>query len=309
MCAEVKRQIFCWGFNLDGECGQDCSLAINYSVLTPTAVQFPPNFPVDANRMNLAAGKLHACLLVADPSTPLWCWGANGSGQLGNPLSTPDSGTTCPSSTVIQALASDASVPTVSGDMSSLSFSPLPVQGIANYGLIAGISMGWAHTCARTVEGKAVCWGNNNRGQLGNGVDLSTLGSCVQAENCPVINPSYVVDETGPQLTAVNMITAGAGPHVCVKNATAVKCWGGNDVGELGTGEPSVHSYSKAQATIFPNTTRKIATGEDHTCIVDVPAAPAKPDILCVGDAKLGQTGRGPDDNSATWELKPVKWK
>ena len=37
------------------------------------------------------------------------------------------------------------------------------------------LTLGRAHTCARTAEGRVYCWGRNNFGQLGSGgIQLKT---------------------------------------------------------------------------------------------------------------------------------------
>ena len=180
------------------------------------------------------------------------------------------------------------------------------MAGVTNFGIIADVAVGYAHTCASNLDGNVLCWGNNNRGQLGIGTDLSTLGPCLVNQNCPEATPTPVVDQARVRLSAFGTVAAGSGSHVCATQWAVAQCWGGNDSGELGTGVPSFDNFSSAQTTIFPETTRQIAIGDNHTCVLDVST---EPDILCVGDAQEGQTGRGPGDSSATWELKPVKWQ
>jgi alpha-tubulin suppressor-like RCC1 family protein len=66
----------------------------------------------------------------------VWCWGANESGQLG----------------IGSSGAGDArGSPTMVGD------------GFAE------VAVGWVATCARTIAGEILCWGNNENGQLGLG--------------------------------------------------------------------------------------------------------------------------------------------
>ena len=304
MCAEVDKQILCWGNNLFGGCGQDCST--NVTVAAPTPIQFPPNFPLQAEHLKLVAAKWHTCLLVADARAPLWCWGFDGGDQLGMQLSDVDSGNTCSPPPGFASAVSDGSDLTTSSAIATGVFQPIPVLGVTNFGIIADVAVGCAHTCASTLDGKVLCWGNNNRGQLGIGTDLSTLGPCLVNQNCPVATPTPVVDQGGVRLSGFGTLAAGSGGHVCATQWAASKCWGGNDSGELGTGVPSFGDFSSAQTTIFPETTRQIAVGDNHTCVLDISA---EPDILCVGDGHEGQTGRGPGDNSATWELRPVKWQ
>jgi alpha-tubulin suppressor-like RCC1 family protein len=79
------------------------------------------------------------------------------------------------------------------------------------------IASGSAHTCALTLDRTALCWGNNQFGQLGD---------------------SSVVSRTDPTPVAGGLrftsISAGVA-HTCGKtNDGSVACWGSNVRGELG---------------------------------------------------------------------------
>ncbi|NPA91016.1 MAG: RCC1 repeat-containing protein, partial [Chloroflexi bacterium] len=76
--------------------------------------------------IQVAAGGDHTCALLEDGRVR--CWGANGSGQLGN-------GSTTSSST--------------------------PVDVVNLGGRAKAIATGWAHTCALLMDGQVRCWGRN----------------------------------------------------------------------------------------------------------------------------------------------------
>jgi alpha-tubulin suppressor-like RCC1 family protein len=95
---------------------------------------------------------------------------------------------------------------------------------------VPSVSIGRAHVCAVVDNGLIKCWGANNRGQLG-------LGDNQDRGDSP--------GEMGPNLPTVNL---GAGrqinhlaagfDHTCARlNGGDVKCWGGNESGQLGLGD------------------------------------------------------------------------
>jgi alpha-tubulin suppressor-like RCC1 family protein len=94
---------------------------------------------------------------------------------------------------------------------------PVPVSGgIEFVALIAGGFIG--HTCGRTGDGTAYCWGENERGQVGDG------------SNADRFEPSPVA---GGHL----FISLDAGfRHTCGRATTeTVYCWGSGAAGQLGT--------------------------------------------------------------------------
>ncbi|WP_394835188.1 hypothetical protein LVJ94_52685 [Pendulispora rubella] len=84
----------------------------------------------------------------------------------------------------------------------------------------AAIVAGREHACARTAEGKVVCWGANTSGQLGDGTRTMRP------------RPVAVVG-----LDDADMLVAGD-EHTCARRARdqSLLCWGQNAHGELGDG-------------------------------------------------------------------------
>ena len=125
------------------------------------------------------------------------CWGLNRDGQLGN-------GTLMTGS------------PT---------FVPRPVDVIGLTSGVSIVSAGGDHTCALTTIGGAKCWGQNDAGQLGNGTFTT-------------IDPPGIptpVDVSG-LTSGVAKISGGSGHTCAVLTSGGAKCWGHNQVGELGNG-------------------------------------------------------------------------
>jgi hypothetical protein len=103
------------------------------AVLTPQPVAEVPAFH------RLGVGGDHACALT--PAGEAWCWGDNLRGALGH--------------------------------MSRTDYNlARPVSGGFAFAAISG--GGWDHYCAATVgDGQLYCWGANEKGQLGDGTNIS----------------------------------------------------------------------------------------------------------------------------------------
>ena len=122
----------CWGDNTYGQLGIDMAIGSSNTAVTVTELA--------SGAAAVAAGDYHTCAVMdAAHDSGVRCWGANGSGQLGD-------GTTIASST------------------------PVTVSELA--GSAAAVAAGSAHTCALldgTHAGEIQCWGANGYGQLGDG--------------------------------------------------------------------------------------------------------------------------------------------
>ncbi len=91
---------------------------------------------------------------------------------------------------------------------------------------VVSISAGGINSCAVMLDGTARCWGDNRIGQLGNG---TTTDSTVPVT---VVDP----DDTSQALAGVVSISAGFAHTCAVMLDGTARCWGGNEVGQLGDG-------------------------------------------------------------------------
>jgi alpha-tubulin suppressor-like RCC1 family protein len=138
---------------------------------------------IGASARGVASGHEHSCAIT--DAGGVRCWGNNGHGQLGT-------GT----------YASDGA----------------PVDVIGLRGGVASVVAGDHHSCAITDAGRALCWGDNTWGQLGDGSQENRFA--------PV--PVQGLAE------GVLSISAG-GAHTCaVTVLDELYCWGHAGYGQLG---------------------------------------------------------------------------
>ena len=187
-CAVADGKAYCWGNNWIGQLGNNTATPSRVPVAVSTAG------PLAGKTVTaITAGDLHSCA-VADGKA--YCWGYNGSGQLGN-------GSTGPS---------DGPVPV-----------PVAVStaGALAGKTVTGISAGFRYTCA-VADGKAYCWGSGDMGQLGNGnYPDSPVPVAVRTDG--VLN--------GKTVTA---ITTGRS-HACAVADGKAYCWGSHTLGNNST--------------------------------------------------------------------------
>jgi alpha-tubulin suppressor-like RCC1 family protein len=130
-------QAYCWGENFAGQLGDGTTTARNDPTLVSGGLVFESvavgsgGF-VDVNGSTRGAG--YSCGVTTGGKG--YCWGMNGSGQLGT-------------------------------DGSPATFTtPQPVAGSLSF---TGLRAAANHTCGLATNGPAYCWGANSVGQLGDG--------------------------------------------------------------------------------------------------------------------------------------------
>lgn len=226
----TSDEAYCWGHLVSGILGTGASL-------TPTAAPTPA---AEALRFSsLTLGVSHACGIT--PTGAAYCWGANTSGQLGDASAQPltireavrvsgghrfreiDAGSlyTCAVTTEDQAYCWGTNAHGQLGNGTTTATStPQLVAGGHAFASIQTLGPGVSgSTCAVTRAGAAYCWGDNVRGQLGNG---TTVGSSVPVPIAGGLSLSSV----SPGLR-----------HTCgMATSAQAYCWGDNRGGQLGTG-------------------------------------------------------------------------
>ena len=291
-CAVSRGGVQCWGYNADGQLGNNKTQDSLYPVY---AFGLGGGSGVTA----VSAGYAHTCAVV---NGGLQCWGANDAGQLGT-------GNTVPSLVPVAVYPENGGVTAVSagyahtcavvntqlqcwgenedGQLGTGDTNPSsnPVTIIPS-GATAVVAGAW-HTCA-IVNGGLQCWGGNYEGELGTG---STDQSLV-----PVAVPGL---DSGVTSIAASPI------HTCaVVNFASAYCWGSNDYGQLGNGNQDP-AFSPTPVANLSNIGSIIALGAggdpeftaSHSCAVVVTGAGSN--VQCWGFNASGQLGNGTLDDSA----------
>jgi alpha-tubulin suppressor-like RCC1 family protein len=290
---------YCWGSNNWGALGTGATTPAQS--FTPVAVTGGHKF------QQIVAGGGHLCgLTVAGHA---YCWGTNGSGELGNGLrqssATPVRAAPSLTFTTLAAGAEYTCGTTAAGQAwcwgydglgtlgdgrpisygNTYSLSPVQVAGGATF---AGLSAGQQHTCGVTTAGQGFCWGRNGN-RFGNG---------------------GTADSSTPEAVAgghsFRTISAGA-LHTCgVTQLDEVLCWGANGNGQLGqvmvNGSTSpVRAGGAIRAAEV--SAANISTGHAaYTCAISADRLTT----WCWGRNEVGQLGNGTTSTATAVNAEPT---
>jgi alpha-tubulin suppressor-like RCC1 family protein len=274
-------------------CGKNnvevCNASGQWAVSVACAVTCSASACVTATMVS--AGALHACALMSDGTVR--CWGANDTGQVGdttmldryNPTEvaglknvkaiSSGGGHTCAllSGGTVKCWGLNASGELGDGSTKNAT-SPVDVVGLSG---VTQLSAGGSHTCAVVTGGAMYCWGSNAYGQLGNGAD----GGTSQPVPVPVAG-GY----TASQVAAGDTFTCGI-------FGNAVKCWGHNDHGQIGSAFPSPDRLAPTNTNVNNvNGATMIAAGTNHACAIVAGGGPGNV-VRCWGQGANGQLGNG----------------
>jgi alpha-tubulin suppressor-like RCC1 family protein len=153
--------------------------------------------------------------------------------------------------------------------------SAVAVSGITD---AVAIGAGSYHTCAVLGDGTVRCWGGNEFGQIGNGTSAPQV----------VRTPATVVG-----LAGAVAVSAGFTHSCAVLGDGTVRCWGLNDLGQLGVGVITSSLIPVAVAGI--GAAVAVSAGGGHTC-----ALLSDGTVRCWGWNQYGQLGVGTVAGSPT---------
>jgi alpha-tubulin suppressor-like RCC1 family protein len=304
-CARTSAgSVQCWGWNDQGVLGANAGPAELDNRPTPGAVIQLPREGGDAIEMDdvsqFAFGSAHACAIQGGE---VLCWGWNREGQGG--IETPPE------------FSPAARLNGITGVVS----------------LAAARVNGGAHTCAITADGGLVCWGFNGSGQLGDGtvaprasaapvsgiIDVTAIAAggfhtCAIGREAddPKATPGVfcwgdnffaqaVPGGPNSQLTPTRLagldgataIAAGQSHTCAVLDSGALRCWGANNFGQLGSGvvgDPPAAPVDVVGPTGKGTLTGavQVTAGFGNTC-----ARTAANEVYCWGESVRGQLGQG----------------
>lgn len=332
--------IKCWGLNTSGQLGD--GVVTQRTTAEPVADLIVGNGNVPAFNQTCAMTSLGG----------IKCWGNNGQGQLGNGN---NNNQTTPTDVVgltsgvlsvstgnefTCAVVTDGTVKcwgsNTKGQLgdgtTNNSLTPITVGGLSGNTIAITAGDGFACALQSQNNGNVMCWGDNSKGQLGNGtttdslspVQVTGLGSGVASVNAGFGSTTCATMDTGglkcwglnsngqlgdgttiQRLTPVDVsgLTSGVtsfdvGPSTaCAVTSTgALKCWGFNGNGQLGN-NTTTQSLVPINVTGLSTGVAEVTVGYYHTCAKLVDTS-----IKCWGFNGYGQVG----DGTITQRLTPV---
>jgi len=249
--------VWCWGKNGSGQLGDgtttDRSRPVQVADLTGAV-------SVDTG------GNDFACALKSDET--MWCWGSNGTGQLGDGTNTNRS-------------------------------RPVQVKDLTG---VTQMATGYGHACAVKSNGTVSCWGWNHYYLLGNSgpasnipVVVSGISTATQVRpgswhTCAVLANGTMSCwgyrfNTSAGLTGLTLLSVSKGQHMCaIASEQTLKCWGYNDHGQVGVNN-TTEQASPTTVTGFADAV-SVSSNNHNTCLVKSDGTP-----WCWGWNAFGQVG------------------
>jgi alpha-tubulin suppressor-like RCC1 family protein len=272
--------VVCWGDNAYGQLGNGSNTASTTPV-TPTGLS--------SGVVSLSVGQYHACAVLGGGGVR--CWGANDVGQLGNGLRVNSNAPVTVASisnakTIESGLNANCVVDAVGGlkcwgangsaELGIGNTTTPQLAPVSPTGLTSGVSQvalgSGGATCAVLTSGAARCWGANGNSQVGNG---GASGN--------VTTPTVPTGLT----SGVKQISVGYNHTCATLTAGGVRCWGYNDVGQLGINSTTRQNTPVALPLLTTSVTQ-VDAGYGYTCVVMTAGG-----VKCFGSNENGRLGDG----------------
>jgi alpha-tubulin suppressor-like RCC1 family protein len=301
-CALIEHGLVgCWGYDYYGQLGDGVmTQSIDAQVPQPT----PKIVTGISGATAIAAGSQHTCVIAADKSVK--CWGSNSSGALGNGQTT-DSSTPVAAglSNVTKIAAGNGATCAITtggnlycwgnngnGQLGNGGTNQTSTPTLVSLPAVTNVSVNQNHACATVAGGMAYCWGYDQGGDIGQAGTCNSYYAQYYPQYCAQYTfawnfGSYSTPTVVPTLTATSTVLAG-GSHSCALNTDgSVRCFGFDDVGELGTG--TVPPITVPTPQLIPSyTVKSLYVGTNDSCGVDANGA-----LTCWGQNYYGQLSAG----------------
>lgn len=313
-CKIMSGKAYCWGDNTYGELGNGSTMNSN----VPVAV-YTGGVLAGVTLTQITAGDTYTCALSSVGTA--YCWGMNGSGQLGN-SSTSNSTVSVPvytggvlaGVTLVQISAGYVSTCALSSTGAAYCWgngtngalgnslatgSNVPVAvytgGVLSGVVLTQISVGNVAACALSAVGAVYCWGYGGAGTLGN-------GSTTSVQTTPV-----AVTTTGTPIAGLTLIQISVrGSTACALSSAGVPyCWGYGPSGQVGNGTTTAYNLLPVAVTTSGalsgvtltqiTASGSVNTTTDFTCALGSTGA-----AYCWGLDSSGQLGNNSTTQSTT---------
>lgn len=258
-CALARDQsLWCWGWNGEGQLGQEDNDDPNSSTEHPQKVRTPVQVGKDHDFVAVDAGDGHTCAIRTNGT--LWCWGRNSDLELGEimavvpghsrkPLQVglatdwrvvrSGQNSTCGirggvaycwGESVTDDKGVETAIPTITPKTNVQALTPIAGPAVA-----ADLSFNTFGGVVLDVNGGAWLWGRNVEGELGRG------------DTAPHPDLVFQAKELGwSQVSAGRFTTCG------ILGDRRMVCTGKNDFGQLGISDETVPSVPTFQDVTFP---------------------------------------------------------
>jgi alpha-tubulin suppressor-like RCC1 family protein len=165
------------------------------------------------------------------------------------------------------------------------SLTPVVVSGLSD---VKQVVISWGAACALTNGGSVYCWGRNSRGSLG-------LGNTTD----------YNTPQLVPDLSNAQMLSASQhweGSFCALLTGGELKCWGANELGQLGIAGSTTQRNSPTNITVGAAgiTPIQIKGHNAFHCVLF-----SDDSMQCVGNNTLGHLGIGTTSNRSAYVWVP----
>ncbi len=275
-CAIAGGKAYCWANDAGYALGNGTSVGNTtrpYPVLGIPTSQVVTDIDLDSSTGCAIAGG------------QLYCWGENGSGQMGLGDNIKDatrnsSGNKVPffndktvtsigagythmcatASGSVYCWGKDSNKRLIGNSQYSEALTPIKTSNPAldSEYPVSSVSAGSTHTCA-IIQDRVFCWGRNDLGQLGNG-DLA-LQTTPQKIKGTIQDMKAGIVSAGTDFTCASATVAASGDD-------QVYCWGRNDDSQLGRGTATPYETLPALVTGFPASMKvtSLSAGNGFAC-------------------------------------------